>query len=171
MLHPRRCPSHQEKPTPRAVHFDFWFKITLGLSTYSPSVVFNWIITRCMRPSTAVYKIKVCFLCFFFFFSFTQFLSISFTQFEQRAHRCNNREAFGTLSGVFRELRLSLYANVLKSLRSRIGKLTVLFEQNATKQVPALLIWLLMTCTEVPSHSRHGGAGADVNLALPPIFV
>lgn len=149
-------------PTPQAVQFDFWFKITLGLSTYSPSVVFNWIITRCMRPSTAVYKIKVCFLCFFF--SFTP-------QFEQRAHRCNNREAFGTLSGVFHELRLSLHANVLKSLRSRIGKLTVLFEQNATKQVPALLIWLLITCTEVPSHSRHGGAGADVNLALPPIFV
>lgn len=92
--------------TPRAVQFDFCFKITLGLSTYSPSVVFNWIINRCMCPSTAVYKIKVCFLCSFF--SFTP-------QFEQRAHRYNNREAFGTLSGVFRELRLSLYANALES--------------------------------------------------------
>lgn len=70
-----------------------------------------------MCPSTAVYKIKVCFLCFFF--SFTP-------QFEQRAHRYNKREAFGTLSGVFRELRLSLYANALKSLRSRIGKRRVL---------------------------------------------
>lgn len=107
----------READPPRAVQFDFCFKITLGLSTYSPSVVFNWIINRCMCPSTAVYKIKVCFLCSFF--SFTP-------QFEQRAHRYNNRESFGTLNGVFRELRLSLYANALKSLRSRIGKWMVL---------------------------------------------
>lgn len=47
----------------------------------------------------------------------------------------------------------------------------MLFEQNTTKQVPAPLMWLLMTRAEVPSQGRYSSAGSDVDLAPLPIFV